>query len=875
MSKANPVGIGKHPYFGWLVNDNDANEKQTAYEIIVATTAARLAKGDADCWSSGRVTSSQQNYVFFTGSPLQAFTRYYWKVRTWDKDGNVSAYSDMQQFDTGPFADADWQGSKWISRTTSDKDDYTYFRKAITTADKPIAKAIVYMSAAHSYELYINGKQLAKGSVHHYPQYQYYHAYDVSNDITKGKVQQLAVLTHWYGGGQGRAVNKRGLLLKLVIDYADGTQAVVGSDGSWKQHQAEQFITGLKSRNGEGVGFIDKMDARKMISNWSGVGYNDSDWQAAVEEGAPPVAPWVNPLQSDLARLIEKEITPKSITRLKNGSYIIDLGKIYAGVPRIRFANGKAGDTVVMRGGFVLNEDGAVSATLDQNTNLEYSFVLNGKEAVFQPMVYLGIRYLQVSSSPVPLTTENVQFVTRHYELDPTQSEFYSSDDMLNLVWELMKHSLLVGAQEGFVDTPTREKGTFLGDGWSEAVPAMSVTYDRVMSDRVLKEFLQSQDQYWPDGRLNSVYPNVDGKRDIPDYTQAFLVWVWDYYMQTGNTDFLQENYTRLVKVAEYVASCRDAQTGLITRLAGGSGPYLYGIVDWPQVMRYGYDMNAEARTVMNAYAYTDFTIISHIAGVLGKATDVAAYAAKAADIKTAMNTLLLNKEGVYHDGLLAGGQPSSHVSQHANIFPYAMGIVPDAQKESVASEIVRQKMSVGMVCLRYLPEAVGLADKGEHLINLYTNTEWDGWAKNIKQGATVTWEAWDADVRNESMCHPWGAVGLLAMQQYMLGVTAAKPQYEEVQVKPLDFGNRLQKAQGKIPTDRGVIQIAWQRKEHVYDMQLTLPVNMSGAVFVPAGAGSDNLVEVNGKKVQGERQGRYIRLANIGSGTYQFKRVL
>ena len=205
------------------------------------------------------------------------------------------------------------------------------------------------------------------------------------------------------------------------------------------------------------------------------------------------------------------------------------MGKVYPGLPIITFSGGTAGTTVNMRGGYTLNDDGTVSTGTTQNTNMSYYFVLDGGTAVFEPIVYLGMRYFQVDNSPNVLTTSNVKFIRRHYELDSSRSAFISSDTILNQVWDLMKHSLIVGAQEEFVDTPTREKGGFLGDAWSQGVAAMTTMGDRAMNLRILLEFLDSQDQYWPDGRLNAVYPNSDGGRDIPDYTQSYLVWAWDY----------------------------------------------------------------------------------------------------------------------------------------------------------------------------------------------------------------------------------------------------------------------------------------------------------------------------------------------------------
>lgn len=869
QQKTNPVGTDDKPSFGWYVKDDDNNEVQSAYQLLVSSSLDKLNNNQGDLWDSRKTISDRQNYIYYSGKTLLPATRYYWKVRTWDKDGNAGKYSAAAWFDTGLFDSADWDQSKWIKRDSGEKDDYTYFRKNALLLNKPIKRAIVYISASHEYELFVNGKFVSKGAVHHYPQYQYYHAYDITGVLQAGKQNVFAGLSHWYGGGQGRAPGSRGFIIKAIIEYADGKKSIIGTDGTWKVLKAGSWISAQPPRNGEGIGYIDKIDSRNFLPGWNSLNFDDKTWQAAAVIGAAPVAPWINKLQPDLTRLIEKEIQPESIVKTADNKYIIDLGKIYAGVPVITFKGGTAGETVKITGGFALNQDGTVSTTLNQSTNMSYSFILNGKEAQFKPMVYLGMRYLQVENSPAVLNKTNVRFIMRHYDLDPSRSSFSSSDVMLNQVWELMKYSLIVGAQENFVDTPTREKGAFLGDSWSQGVPAMVTMGDRAMNVRALTEFLNSQDQYWPDGRLNAVYPNVDGKRDIPDYTQSYLVWIWDYYLQTGDSGFLKNNYVRLKKVADYVDAYIDKNTGLVNKLAGGRGPYEFGIIDWPSEMRYGYDMKPEARTVINAYAYIDFDLISRIAGVTGNRADSITYATKAEAIKTEINKRLISSDGIYIDGLYNDLSASTHASQHANMFPLAMGIVPEANRSKVIGLVKDQKMSVGMVTLRWLPEAIGQAGEGEHLLALYTNAEWDGWAKNIKQGATVTWESWDADKRNESMSHPWGAAGLLGITEYILGVKPLSPQYGLIQVKPLAFNKSLDNVKGILPTDRGDISVEWKRSDTGFQMNLIVPTNMKANVLLPKNSISGNVITLNGKKVPGKEEDGYYRLDTIGSGKY------
>ncbi len=872
-----PVGTGAAPYFGWHVNDPDPHEIQTAYQILVASSAANLAANNGDLWDSGQVGSRSQNHVPYAGSPLAGDRRMHWKVRTWDRDGNVGPYSAPASFVVGLGTDANWAGAQWIRRTTSDDDDYTYFRKQWVAPDKIVERATIYISSAHKYALYFNGTLIGKGPAYHHPQYQYYHGHDVTAHVQADAINQFAIFNHWFGGGQGRPTNARGVIMKAIVRYTDGSKSEIGTDATWRQSRATAWVTGQSQRNGEGVGYIEEIDARELVPDWYETAFNDTSWSTATAIGSHPVSPWTGTLAPDLTRIAESELIPDSITHLGGGKYVVDLGKVYAGVPRIEFSGGVSGTTIHMRGGYEIDGSGEIDTSKSQNTDMTFRAILNGGTFLYEPAEYLGMRYFQIDNSPMPVTTANFTFIHRHSEMDDSLSSFESTDPTLDAVWDLMKHSLFTCAQEAFVDTPTREKGGFLGDAAIQSTVAMPVMNERRLTRRSLHEFLQSMDQHWSgpgdSGRMNAVYPNGDGARDIPDFTQAYLPWVWNYYLETGDLDFLSDNYAKLKSIADYMHAHRDSGTGLITNLSGGSGPYLYGIVDWPATMRFGYDMTA-ARTVINGWAYAGYEVMAKIAGELGNTSDRNLFWTRADALETAMNTQLINGSGVYVDGLDSGGSPSSHVSQHANMFPLALGTVPAAQQASVVSKVKELEMSVGMVTLPWLVRAVGEAGEGEHLVELFTNDTWNGWARCLSLGATATWESWDADTTGQSLSHAWGAAGLEGYLRYILGVKPLSSQYGDIEIKPLDFGASLDRAEGRFPTDRGEVFVKWENGSAGYRMDLSLPANVLATIAVPKGATANPIVFIDGIEVTGTVEGEHVRVPWTGSGTHTIVRV-
>lgn len=875
---SNPVGTWTAPSFGWRVHDPDSNEIQTRYQILVASSAAKLAADVGDVWDSGEVAGRLQNHVAFGGGALESDRKYHWKVRTWDKDGNSGPYSEPASFVVGPTANANWEGAKWIRRDNKDADDYTYFRKQAQLPAKTVERATVYISGTHKYELHLNGSLVGKGPAYHHPQFQYYNAWDVTPLVKAGAANQFAILNHWFGGGQGRPAGDRGVIMKAVVHFTDGTSTTIATDGTWKQSRAEQWVAGQKARNrGEGVGYVERIDGRLWTPDWNSLSFDDSKWAAATEIGPHPTPPWTGTLAPDLTRIEETVIAPASVKILGAGKYVVDLGKVYSGNPRIRFSGGAAGTLVEMRGGYALDSSGEIDPKRNQGTDMSYQAVLSGGSFVYEPVEYLGMRYFEIDNPPMPVTAENFSFVVRHSRMDTGASSFDSPDATLNGVWELMKHSLLTCAQEEFVDTPTREKGGFLGDGAIQSTVAMPVTHERALTRRALGEFLQSMDQHWSDGdkrgRMNAVYPNKDGARDIPDFTQAYLTWVWSYYMETGDKEFLAANHAKFRDIADYVHRATDSGTGLVTRLPGGSNQYQYGIVDWPPSMRSGYDMTA-ARTVINGWALADYTVVANIAEVLGNTADHDRYRAMADTLKDSINRRLINSDGVYVDGLSETGTASTHVSQHANMFPLALGIVPPQHSAAVAAKVKELRMSVGMVTVAWLVRALGEAGEGQHLIDLYTRAEWPGWARCLSRGATATWESWFADEIGDSESHAWGAAGLEGYYRYILGVTPVKPQYEEVRIRPLDFGDKLPWAKGTVATDRGPISVHWERKPDDYTLRLTLPANVTASVCIPKGSAANSSVLLDGVPVQSTVDGGYLRIDHVGSGDHTIIRT-
>lgn len=869
---ARPLNVEGIPQFGWLPRDKDPNEIQTGYQVRVSDP-----RTDRIVWDSGRVASSEQSFVDYGGPELASGAPYTWTVRTWDREGLSSPWAEPARFETG-IGDSDWAGAAWIRRDTNEADDYTLARTEIEVEDSPVVRARAYTAANHTYELFLNGERADRGASFGYPGEGYYQAADVTDLVAGGEPLAIGIRYHWYGGGQGRPATERGLLHKLVLEHADGTRQVVVTDGGWTVTRDTRFVANAGRRNGEGDR-IDQQDARGIIDGWARPGFDDSGWQAATVIGEHPTGT-LSHLTGQETRLAETEVTAERLLTAADGTVVADFGTVIPARPVVDFDEGVVGRDIRIRAGYELDGTGrvATSTLATQGTDMSFPYIQRDGAQTYEAFTHLGFRYLEIPAAGEEIAVEDVRAVVVHTAVpEGKEAEFTSSDATLNAVWDMMQHSAIYSVQEEFVDTPTREKGQFLGDAANISYATMQGFAERDATQQAIREFLWSNQRYWQSGndagRYNAVYPNGDGKRDIPDYTEMFVDWVWRYYEVTGDESLLAEAYPAIRETADYVLRHipDDGPTaGLLTNLSGGSGAYRYGIVDWPEPGRFGYDMDAAARTTINALGVEVLRRTADMAQVLGRpAAEVTELRAAGADLVAAMNDRLRRPDGVYVDGLHADGTQSDHAGQHSTSYAIAFGVAPASDYPRLADHLGSMGMRQGPMTAHWLLQALTDADRPEAVLDLLTAKDDLGWANILEQGGSFTWEAWTLDPgTNFSQSHGWGAQAAVDVVESQLGIRLGEPGGSTVRIEPPRAG--LDHAAGTVHTERGPVSLDWSRTSRGVRAVLEVPVNVTAVVALPKVHGwTYESVGATKAERTGERDGCV--LFEVGSGTSRF----
>ncbi|HAK96116.1 MAG TPA: alpha-rhamnosidase [Planctomycetes bacterium] len=292
----NPLGIdATAPRLSWVLVPSDLDARglrQTAYQVLVASSRAKLDAGKGDLWDSGKVASRQSVQVVYAGAPLGSRMQCHWKVRAWDNDDRPSAWSDAARWTMGLLRPEDWRG-KWIGIETGpeagDQDapracwiwfpegepaasapaGTRFFRKRIELpAGRTVRAAALRLTADNEFTVFVNGTRAGAGG-----NFNQLYEFDVRAALVAGPNVVAAAAKN-----VGDAPNPAGLMGVLRIEFGEGAPLAVETDATWRSSDAE-------------------------TAGWEKVMFDDGAWQPAKELGRNGMAPWGTVGQSDFRRL--------------------------------------------------------------------------------------------------------------------------------------------------------------------------------------------------------------------------------------------------------------------------------------------------------------------------------------------------------------------------------------------------------------------------------------------------------------------------------------------------------------------------------------------------------------------------------------------
>ena len=180
--REDPTGIDVlQPRFSWQLNDTTRGACQTAYQVLVASSADMLKKDVGDIWDSRKRDSDQSVLVPYEGPELKSRQTYYWKVRVWDQKGQPSSWSEPASWEMGLLNRSDWQASwigmdliaedqaltrygHWVTHPEADCNKAIYLRKEFEIPEgKHPRRAFYHFLANRHIRFWMNGELLGEG----------------------------------------------------------------------------------------------------------------------------------------------------------------------------------------------------------------------------------------------------------------------------------------------------------------------------------------------------------------------------------------------------------------------------------------------------------------------------------------------------------------------------------------------------------------------------------------------------------------------------------------------------------------------------------------------------------------------------------------
>jgi len=824
----NPIGIdATNPRFIWHLQDNRTGAIQSVYQIFVGTDSLEVKSGKGNSWQTAKINSAK-NLVIYQGKTLQLFTKYYWSVCIWDKDGNAIE-SPIASFETGMMGMQNWKGT-WIS---DDNNIHTkpaaYYRKTFQPK-KQIKLAKAYIAVAGLYELYINGKKIGDHRLD--PMYtrfdrrNLYVTYDVTNQLQNGKNAIGVILGNGWYNFQSIGVwdyerapwrARPTFCMDLRITYTDGSVETIASDKSWKTSTGPIIFNSIYT--GE------HYDARLEKSGWDMPDYDDSKWGGITNRQAPSaniVSQAMQPIRN-----VEK-IAAKSMNKINDSTYVFDLGRNIAGVSQITL-NGDSNTVIKLIHAERLYKNGYpdqsnVDYFLDSASKVYDPYAtdiykLNGKgEETFMPHFnYKGFQYVEVKSNKaIKLTRENLVGYFMHSDVTPVGT-INSSSDLINKIWAATNASYLSNLQGYPTDCPQREKNGWTGDAQIASETGLynfdGITiYEKWLADH--------RDEQQPNGVLPSIIP-TDGWGyewgNGPDWTSTIAIIPWNVYLFYGDTKILSDNYTNIKRYVDHINYLYPI------------GLTIWGLGDWAPVKS-----TTPVELTSSIYYYTDVNILAKTAKLLGKNDDYVAYSALAKKIKNAINVKYLDpKTGIYAKG---------HQTEQA--VPLYWGIVPDSLKAKVAANLADSvaaynfHLDVGILGAKAILGALsdnGQAQTAYKLASQDTAPSWGWWIVN---GATTLYENWNINApRDLSLNHimfgeiaAWMYKGLAGIK-----VDEIQPGFKNVILTP-NFVEGLTHFEATHVGPYGEIISSWKREGKTVKYDVTIPANSTATITFPTG---------------------------------------
>lgn len=862
----NPLGLDvEKPRLSWKTTVGAGNNiKQTAFHIMVASTAEKLSRNEADIWNSGKIKSDKQLWINFDGTTLRSNQQLFWKVKVWTNKGE-SQWSETAMWSMGILNETEWK-AQWIGLDKAKPwDDETYYSRLSVRylrrdfqLKKEIKRATIHITGLGIYELFVNGKrigdQVLAQAPTDYNKSVLYSTYDVSSQLSKG-LNAIGIAL-----GTGRYYNMRQTYkpwkvptygypktrMMLMVEYADGTNETISTRDNWKLN-ADGPVRSNNEYNGE------VYDARKELAGWTKAGFDDSKWENAQRVRFPEGKVRAQMMEG---MNVVGRLNVQSVRQVAD-KYILDIGQNIAGWLRIR-VRGNKGDSIILRFAETLQPNGELYTENLRSARQTDVYILKGDpngEEWAPAFVYHGFRYVEISG--LKYKPEAADFTA---EAVSDKMEETGKIETSNAVLNQVLKNAWWGIRDNYkgmpVDCPQRdERQPWLGD---RATGCTGESYFFDNHQLYAKWAADIRDAQRFDGCIPDVAPNF-----LTYYTDnmtwpATLPMVCDMlYTQFGDLKPIEESYQAIKKWMNHMEKNYLSPQFLMTKDEYG---------DWcvpPEDLKMIHSQDSRRTTdgtlISTAYYYKLLKMMARFANLQHLKKEAATFESISEKVKSGFNTAFFHSDSLYY----------GNNNTTSNLLPLAFGMVPKQYVDTVAKRLlfttvpantVSQigtgdlNIACGVIGIQFLLRELSNRGRADVAFALASNQKYPSWGYMAANGATTIWELWNGNTADPAMNsgNHVMLIGDLVIWAYE-NLSGIKPDSKSVAFKHIvlqpDFDiPDLEFVNASYETPYGKVISNWRKSLMKLHWEVTIPVNTTAEIYLPDG-----------------------KIKKTGSGTYVF----
>ncbi|MBO9610289.1 MAG: family 78 glycoside hydrolase catalytic domain [Paenibacillaceae bacterium] len=704
----------------------------------------------------------------------------------------------------------------------------------------------VHLFGCDTYRLYCDGEEAGEGPARFAEARPEYDVYSLA--LPAGE-HTLTIVVHYYGVATRMSANRLPPFVQVEVLVASGPFSLI-----WRCQELAAFRPMGRRINGQ-LGWAELCDTR-LLPDWSvdeagAASSVQADWHSVAF-----VEPWEGRRQPVYGRnplaACRNDVVPSAMigsgvytdrfgyemddppvrfllrdfqtaTTADGVWYRFDFGKVglYRPALDLELPEGtkvEAGYSEYLTDGRVVP---VITFSASSSCHLDRWIAKGGRQTLstFSPR---GFRFLELHIA-APLKTVAIHEVAarqRTYFGSPI-GRFTSSDPLLDRIWRAGVETLQACSEDALTDTPTRERGQWLGDAVAVGMETLGVAYgDLSLIRRSLEQAALSRRD---DGMIMGCYPG----QIIPVSSYAML-WVTGcmrYFRLTGDKAFVRSHFQAANDVVDFYLSC-------LSEVGIARFPY-WDFVDWGHIVA-----KDEVNVALNVLVWKALGDAADWADALGEAALGRQRLEQRDHLEAIIRGKLMTARGLLPTALpIDGGadeaSSGAEPGYHANVLALAFGLFCGEERQT-AAEWIKQHMRS---CFPNRPDAprlshpaanhpqlitpyfghfalAALLDEGEadFVLDQY-RTCW-GWM--LEQGATTLLEVFDL---RWSHCHAWSGCPSWQLSRYFLGLQAISAGEGEGEPCLFEFRlltGSLTHAAGEVPivgtSDK--IRISWRRTE-------------------------------------------------------------